>query len=76
MPLNLPKPVLGQLLIQLSSVGGWHPVDVTLCEEALFLIPHSTAVPNHLRKVFVHNVTLEYVLLDIYSLQKQLVVYV
>jgi len=54
-PLNLPKPVFGQLLIQLSRVGGWHPVDITLSEETLLLIPHSTAVLNHLRmrKVFV-----------------------
>ena len=53
-PLNLPKPVFGQLFIQLSRVGGWHPVDVTLSEEALLLIPHSTTVFNHLRmgKVF------------------------
>ena len=48
-PLNLPKPVFGQLLIQLSRVGGWHPVDITLCEETLLLTPFSTVVSNHLR---------------------------
>ena len=50
MPLNLPKPVLGQLLIEVSSIGSWHPVDVTLCEKALLLILHTTAVPNNLRR--------------------------